>query len=106
MTRTAFTTAAMAALLLCAGAASADEPATAPAAVAPKPHWVGAMVIDNKGEEVGTIDRLVPAMNGVHAEIVIRGHRSSVALKTLTMGADGKAVSTMTKEEIRRTYAS
>jgi hypothetical protein len=104
MIRTSFAAAA-AAILLCAGAAGAGEPASAPTADAPKPHWVGATVIDNKGEVVGVIDRLVPAMNGPHAEIIIRGHRSSVALKTLTMGADGKATSTMSKEEIRRTYA-
>jgi hypothetical protein len=99
-------TAALAALALCVAAAHAGEPASAPGAEATKHHWVGATVFDRDGVKVGTIDRLVPAMNGPHAEIIIRGHRSSVPVKTLTMREDGTVVSTMNKEEIRRTYAS
>ena len=82
-----------------------ETPAAAPAPAPAKVKWVGAIVIDKKGEEVGPIDRLVPGFSGVNAEIIIRGHRSSVPLKSLTMGDDGRATSTMTKEQIRRTSA-
>lgn len=86
------------ALLALAAAASLTSAVAMADATPPKP---GAMIVSSDGKRIGRIDRILTDKAGAQTASVIYDSRFIyVPVSTLTVGADGRATTTLSRKEV------
>lgn len=80
---------------------AATPPATDTTAMAGSPYRTGATITDAQGQVIGTIARVIKTPDGATTvSVSVDGRNVNMPASNLTPGADGGAVSTMTKAQI------
>jgi hypothetical protein len=83
-------------------ASAATPPATDTTALAGSPYKTGATIKDAQGQVIGTIAKVVKTPDGATTvSVSVDGQNVNLPASNLTPSADGGAVSTMSKAQIK-----